>query len=375
MTFLDIFNPKDLFQKSISSLSVSQKEVEKTLQKEKWTSSDLPVLLSPAAANYLEEMAQLSHKITVQRFGYTMQLFIPLYISNECNNTCTYCGFSQEYDYPRKTLSFDEVKTEAGLLKEKGFDHLLILTGEAPKTVDASYIAKSIEGINTDFSSIGIEIQPLDEVDYKKLIDVGVDSLSLYQETYHRESYSKYHLYGKKRLFDHRLNAVDEGGKAGFHRINLGVLLGLYDFRFEALALSAHLDYMQKTYWKSKLGISFPRIKEMFGDFSVDYPVDDPTFVQLICAFRLVYPDLTITLSTREEKELRNNLIPLGITSMSAESDTSPGGYSHQDAEKQFEISDDRTLSEIQTLLKSKGYDPIIKDWDNAYLYSKKVSS
>ena len=368
MTFSDHLHESKLTELAISSLTISKENVEKTLQKRHWNSSDLPVLLSPAAGHYLEEIATHAHRITTQRFGYAMQLFIPMYISNECHNTCTYCGFSQEYKYTRKTLSFKEVKDEALILKEKGFDHILILTGEAPKTVDSTYISNAIREIKPLFSSIGIEVQPFSKTEYEQLIVAGTDSLSLYQETYHRETYAKYHLFGKKRLFDHRLNATEEGAKAGFYRINLGALLGLYDFRFEALALASHLDYLQKRYWKTKYGISFPRIKEMVGGiFDARYPVDDATFVQLICAFRMVYPDLTITLSTREESLLRDHIIPLGITTMSAESDTSPGGYSHQNEEKQFEISDDRSLNEIKSVLRSKGYDPVMKDWDRAY--------
>lgn len=368
MTFSEHLSQSPISELVISSLSVSRSEVEAVLCKQQWSSKDLPVLLSPAAKHYLEDMAAHAHRLTVQRFGYAMQLFIPMYISNECHNTCTYCGFSQQYTYPRKTLSFDEVKHEALILKEKGFDHILILTGEAPKTVDATYISNAIREIKPYFSSIGIEVQPFSQSEYEQLIGAGTDSLSLYQESYHRETYAKYHLYGKKRLFDHRLNATEEGAKAGFYRINLGALLGLYDFRFEALALASHLDYLQKKYWKTKYGVSFPRIKEMVGGiFDARYPVDDATFVQLICAFRMAYPDLSITLSTREESVLRDHIVPLGITTMSAESDTSPGGYSHQNEEKQFEISDDRSLEDIKMMLKQKGYDPVMKDWDKAY--------
>jgi len=367
MSFSSQLNQTHLLNQAVHSLQVTEQDVKHTLHKDRLSLNDLPVLISPAASNFLEEMAQRAHDITIQRFGHTMQLFIPMYLSNECNNTCTYCGFSQEYDYKRKTLTKEEIENEANVLRNKGFDHVLLLTGEAPKSVDVTYIANAISTIAPLFSSIGIEIQPLDHKGYLKLRDAGADSLTLYQETYHREAYKKYHLFGKKRLFNHRLDAVEEGAKTGFYRINIGVLLGLYDFRFEALALAEHLDYLQKRYWTTKYGISFPRIKDMVGDFSIDYPVNDKDFVQLICAFRLVFPDLAISLSTRETPEFRNNVIPLGITSVSAESDTSPGGYSDQNEEKQFEISDHRSLKEIKKQLLSIGYEPVMKDWDKAY--------
>ncbi len=329
---------------------------------------DFPYLISPAATDCLEEMAQRANKLTIQRFGKTMGLFIPLYLSNECYNNCSYCGFSMDLKYARKTLSDSEILQEAGLIKEKGFDHLLILTGEAPKTVGVDYIENAVRLLKPFFSSIGIEVQPLKTEEYTRLLSSGVDSLTVYQETYHVPSYKKHHITGKKRLFDHRLDAMDRGGEAGFYRMTIGSLLGLYDWRFEALAIAAHLQHLQQKYWQTKLGISIPRIKNMLGDFKVDYPVSDQDMVQFVTSFRLVFPDLSISISTRESAEFRDAMLPLGITDMSAESQTNPGGYSGSEEEAQFELSDHRSLDEILYMLSKNGYDPMIKNWDRSFI-------
>lgn len=343
---------------------VAEDDVLATLRKTTLNSKDFNTLISPAAAPFLEAMAQRAQQITHQRFGKAMQLFIPLYLSNLCYNKCTYCGFSVEHKYPRLILSDKEILAEGQLLAKKGFQHLLLLTGEAEDKVGVDYIAHAIELLNPLFPSIGIEVQPLTEDGYKKIITAGADGLTLYQETYHPESYQKHHLAGKKKHYAKRLQALEYGAKAGFHKINIGALLGLYAWRYEALALAAHLDYLKKTYWRSQYTISFPRIQEMFGEYNPAYDVRDQDLVQLICAFRLCFPDLGISLSTRESATLRDNLVGLGITQMSAESNTAPGGYSGMDSESQFDIADHRPLPLIQDMLKRKGYDPVVKNWD-----------
>ncbi len=343
---------------------IQDQDVAATLRKSILGSHDFHTLISPAAAHYLEPMAQRAQQLTHQRFGKAMQLFIPMYLSNLCYNKCTYCGFSVEHKYPRVILSDKEIVAEGQLLAKKGFQHLLLLTGEAEDKVGVDYIVHAIGLLRPMFASIGIEVQPLSEADYRKVIAAGADGLTLYQETYHPESYQKHHLAGKKKHFSKRLQALEDGAKAGFHKINIGALLGLYAWRYEALALSAHLDYMKKKYWQSQYMISFPRIQEMFGEYNPAYDVRDQDLVQLICAFRLCFPDLGISLSTRECATLRDNLVGLGITQMSAESNTAPGGYSGMDSESQFDIADHRPLPLIQDMLKRKGYDPVVKNWD-----------
>ena len=359
MLFSEQFDPTTL-----STRSYTQAEIENTLRKKEFGSQNFPILISSEMRPHLEELAQRSHLLTQQRFGNTMQLFIPLYLSNLCFNKCTYCGFSIEHTYPRVTLTRDEILKEGDILHQKGFQHLLLLTGEAPKEVGVGYISEAIRLLKPQFSSIGVEIQPMTESDYRILIKAGADSITLYQETYHPESYSQYHLSGKKKFFKNRLDAVDEAGKAGFYRLNLGALLGLYEWRFEALALAQHLTYLQTNYWKTKYSVSFPRIRDMIGSFQQAYPVTDTDIVQFICAFRLAFPDVGITLSTRESADIRDRLVKLGITSMSAESHTEPGGYSGKEAEKQFEISDTRSLEEVKNMLIYQGFEPVMKDWE-----------
>jgi 2-iminoacetate synthase len=364
--FSQLFQEKDIERAVHISLMAKRSDVETVLSKSKLSLNDLNILLSPAAEHYLEDMAKKAQIITRQRFGNTMQLFIPLYLSNECFNTCTYCGFSMEHNYNRVTLNPDEIDKEVQILAKKGFQHLLLLTGESPKKVDAQYIANAVRQIKKQVASVGIEVQPLSKDDYKLVFDAGADSLTLYQETYHLETYKKVHLFGLKRNYHNRLDAVERAAELGVYKLNLGALLGLYDWRFDCLALASHLNYMQKKYWKSKYSVSFPRLKDMIGTFNSIYPVNDKTFLQIILAFRLVFHDAGITLSTREPAALRDGLIPLGITQLSAESSTSPGGYSHLDAQEQFAISDHRSVEMICDVLKRNNLEPVFKDWDHA---------
>ncbi len=347
---------------------ITEEDVRKTLRKTHLGSRDFQTLISPAAAPFLETMAQRSQALTHQRFGKVMQLFIPMYLSNLCYNKCTYCGFSVEHKYPRVILSDKEILAEGQLLANKGFQHLLLLTGEAEDKVGVDYIVHAIGLLRPMFASIGIEVQPLSEDDYRKVLAAGADGLTLYQETYHPEAYQKHHLAGKKKHYAKRLQALEAGARAGFYKINIGALLGLYAWRYEALALAAHLQYLMRHYWRSQYMISFPRIQEMFGEYNPAYDVRDQDLVQLICAFRLCFPDLGISLSTRESATMRDNLVGLGITQMSAESNTAPGGYSGMDSESQFDISDHRPLPLILDMLRSKGYDPVVKNWDRALI-------
>lgn len=348
--------------------SCSADTIHRTLATPKLTIANFPALISPVAATqFLEEMAQKAHQITNQRFGKTMQLYAPLYLSNICTNQCVYCGYNTKRSIDRKVLSESEIKTEASILQQKGFGHILLLTGEAPKETNLNYLSNAIQWISPYADSIALEIYPLETDGYQTLIQAGADSLTIYQETYHPETYKSVHISGRKRNFEYRLDTPDRGGKAGFYRINIGALLGLYDWRYEAIALAYHLDYLIKTYWQTKFSISFPRIRDMGQPYQAPYPVSDQELVQLICAFRIMFPDIGMSLSTRENAYLRDHLLPLGITAISAESNTAPGGYSGQTSESQFQISDSRSLIQIQEMLRQKGYDPMMKDWDKNY--------
>lgn len=368
MTYSQLFQVDPINAHVLESLNASETHIKRTLGKRLFHPEDLLALLSPNMAPHLEILAQKSHALTIQRHGRIMQLFIPLYLSNECYNTCTYCGFSIENKFPRVTLSDLQLETELTLLKEKGFDHILLLTGEAQGKVDTNYIARAIKHTSQHFSSVGIEVQPMSKDDYLICIMNGADSLTLYQETYHPDAYKSYHLRGFKKFYSKRLDAVDYACEAGIYKLNIGALLGLYDWRFEAFALAHHLQYLQKKYWKTKLAISFPRITAAEGNFISKYPITDKEYVQLICAFRLCFPDIGITLSTRENPIFRNNILKLGITTISAESNTSPGGYSGEENMEQFSTSDHRTLEEIKAELKRQNYEAMMKDWSPEFI-------
>ena len=341
----------------IQSLTVTHQSIQQCL------ASDYDIFAN-LSDTQLEALAQQAHLVTRQRFGQTIRFFIPLYLSNECYNKCTYCGFSYDHDIPRYTLSDDEISQNVSVIVNKGFQHILLLTGEAAKTVEMSYFQRVLPLIRPHFSQLGMEVQPLETADYKSLIELGLDQVTLYQETYHKDRYLIHHVSGKKRRFDYRLDAADRVCQAGIARLNIGALLGLSHWRFEAIAMVDHLKYLYKHYWKTQFSISFPRITSIFDTTKDLQPVSDRDLVQLVCAFRCLFPDLGITLSTRESAQLRNGLLQLGITDMSAESLTSPGAYTGIDAVEQFSITDQRSLPEIQAELKRQGLDPVLKDWD-----------
>ena len=372
MSFLDLikeFHPEDV-RSAIEAKG--PKDVEYALHARRLTLDDFMALLSPAAEGYLEEMAQASHAITVKRFGKTILLYAPLYISNECSNSCVYCGFNVTNKIPRKTLSLDEIEEEARVLRGHGFRHILLLTGEAPDRCGLDYIEEAVRRIRPLFSSISVEIYPLGEDGYRRLINAGVDGLTVYQETYDRELYLRLHPRGKKRNYVWRLLTPERGAMAGMRRIGIGALLGLNDFRIDGFYTGLHALYLQKYYWKSLITVSFPRIRPAEGGFRPLNHVSDKNLVQLICAVRLLVHDAGLVLSTRESEGLRNNLLPLGITQMSAGSCTAPGGYSHKaDTAGQFEIDDKRSPEDVFEYLRAHGYDPVWKDWDSAFLSGK----
>lgn len=370
--FLETFTQFE-FSKSIELVkSKSKQDVEialsKIIRSEKLEFNDYISLISPQADYYLEEMATISKEITEERFGKTILMYMPMYLSNECRSSCLYCGFSFENKIKRKTLSFDEIRQEAKIISGKGIQHLLILTGEDYSKTPLSYLVESVKILKEYFSSISIEIYPMDTEDYLQLIDAGVDGLALYQETYDSKTYQKYHLRGIKKNMNYRLNGPDRGGIAGFRKIGIGALLGLSDPLGEMFFLGLHTSHLLKEYWKTSIQISLPRMRPAEGDFHEVISVSDREFLRFIFAIRLFFKDVGIVLSTRENKKLRNNLIGLGITTMSAESKTEPGGYSGSGALEQFETEDKRSLKEVMSSIKQKGYDPVLKDFDSALM-------
>lgn len=325
------------------------------------------VLISPAAAPYLEQMAQRAKSLTLARFGRTIQLYAPLYLSNECQNICTYCGFSLDNKIRRKTLSAIEIESEIAVLKSLGFEHVLLVTGEANHSVNLDYFLRTTAQIKNRFANISIEVQPLLQQEYEQLHEAGIHAVLVYQETYHREVYKEYHPKGKKSNFDFRLDTPDRIGTARMHKMGLGVLLGLEDWRTDSFFNALHLDYLRKTYWQSKYSVSFPRLRPAAGEFQPNFHMWDRDLLQLICAYRIWDTDLEISLSTRETEVFRDHVIGLGVTTMSAGSKTNPGGYAVDPMSlEQFEISDERSVAEIAANIASAGYEPVWKDWDHA---------
>lgn len=365
MTFQDTFSNHNWYDIKQSIYSKTALDVEQALQKEKRDLEDLKALISPAAAPYLEQMAQQSHLLTRKRFGNTMQLYIPLYLSNECQNICTYCGFSYTNKLPRRTLTDAEILQEVATIKALGYDHVLLVTGEANQTVGVPYFKKVLELIRPHFSQISMEVQPLDREEYEELIPLGLHTVLVYQETYHQEDYKKHHPKGKKSNFWYRLETPDRLGQAGAHKIGLGVLIGLEDWRTDCFFTALHLHYLEKRYWKTRYSISFPRLRPFSGGLVPKVEMSDRELVQLICAYRLFNEDVELSLSTRETPKFRNHVLKLGITSMSAGSKTNPGGYAvAPQSLEQFEISDERSPQEIASLIRAQGYEPVWKDWD-----------
>jgi 2-iminoacetate synthase len=313
-------------------------------------------------------MATQSRQLTQKRFGKTIQMFAPMYLSNECNNICTYCGFSFDNKIKRRTLSEKEILQEVGFIKNNNFNHILLVSGESEQRVNTTYFLRTIELIRSSFANISIEVQPLSSEEYSALHDAGVFSVLVYQETYHREVYKIYHPKGRKSNFYHRLETPDRIGEAGMHKIGLGVLLGLEDWRTESFFCALHLDYLQRKYWTTKYSISFPRMRPAEGIIDPNVITTERDLLQLICAYRLFSEDVDLSLSTRESEKFRENIIPLGITSMSAGSKTNPGGYVVEpESLEQFSISDERTPTTMASIIRSKGYEPVWKDWEKTF--------
>ncbi|PWG78932.1 2-iminoacetate synthase ThiH [Pararcticibacter amylolyticus] len=364
--FTDVFKAYNWNETRLSIYNKTGDDVLKALSASKRTLEDFKALVSPAAAPYLEQMAQLSQQLTRKRFGNVIQMYVPLYLSNECNNICTYCGFSYDNDMRRRTLSPIEIMQEVAVIKQMGYDHVLLVTGEANQTVHVGYFRKVLGLLRPHFSHISMEVQPLGTEDYAELIGHGLNTVLVYQETYHEDDYRKHHPKGKKSNFRYRLETPDRLGMAGIHKMGLGVLIGLEDWRTDSFFTALHLDYLEKRYWQSRYSLSFPRLRPFSGGLEPKVEMNDRELVQLICAYRIFNEEAELSVSTRESPEFRNNIIRLGVTTMSAGSKTNPGGYSVEPASlEQFEISDERSPEEIAGVIRAQGYEPVWKDWDN----------
>jgi 2-iminoacetate synthase len=397
VSFVTEFNSLPLAALVKRSQGTSLAAARESLTKENGTLADFAQLISPVAGTLLEELGRRSHALTQKRFGKVIRLFAPLYLSNECINNCKYCGFSRDNAIMRVTLSLDEVRRETTELARQGFRNVLLVAGEHPKFVSNGYMADCVAAVREIAPSVSLEVGPMETEEYRPLVTAGSDGLVVYQETYDRAVYDEMHTSGPKKNFDWRLETPERAYAAGFRRLGLGALYGLADWRTEALCVAAHADYLLRNCWKAQVTISLPRLRPCAGEFQPLTHMTDRELVQLVCAFRLIFPDVGLVLSTRESPKLRDGLFPLGVTLISAGSHTEPGGYTgagreniHQtvrgriiergasewatpvgdstNATGQFQIADERSPQEVADFIRKLGYEPVWKDWDAALM-------
>ena len=345
-------------------------DVRRALAKEHCTIDDFMALVSPAAIPHLEEMATLSKHYTEERFGHTMSLFIPLYLTNSCTNSCVYCGFHISNPMPRTILTFEEMENEFKAIKQLGpFENILLVTGENPAKAGVPYLSKALDIAKRYFANLKIEVMPLKAEEYQELTEHGLNGVICFQETYNKNRYKVYHPRGMKAKFDWRVDAPDRMGQAGIHSIGMGVLIGLEDWRTDVTFLARHLRYLQRTYWKTKYSMNFPRMRPAENDgFQPNVIMTDKELAQLTFAMRIFDHDVDISYSTRETPFIRDHMARLGVTTMSAESKTEPGGYfTYPQALEQFAVSDERTALEVATSLSAQGIEPVWKDWDASF--------
>ncbi len=350
-------------------LSKTDTDVRRALSKDYLSVEDFMALVSPAAAKYIEPMAAKSRSITQRRFGKTISMYIPLYITNSCANGCVYCGFNRNNKYKRVILTMEQIKDECKAIRELApFENLLIVTGENPAAAGTDYLEKALQVARPYFNNLSIEVMPLSAEDYERLTHSGLNGVTCFQETYHRENYKTYHPIGRKSDFEWRVNGFDRMGQAGLHKIGLGVLIGLEDWRTDIVMMARHARYLKTNYWRTRLSVNFPRLRPAAGGFQPNTVMNDRELAQITFAFRLFEPDIDISYSTRERPDFRDNMLSLGVTSMSAGSKTDPGGYkTYPQALEQFHVSDERTPDEVAGAIRAHGYQPVWKDWDKVF--------
>ncbi|MDE6484099.1 MAG: 2-iminoacetate synthase ThiH [Duncaniella sp.] len=350
-------------------MAMTARDVEAALTKEHLDIRDFMALISPAAVPYLEKMAQLSHRYTLERFGKTISLYIPMYVSNACTNHCVYCGFNHSNPINRVTLTLDQVKAECEAIRRLGpFENLLIVSGEFPSINGVDYLEKVLRTARPYFNNLTIEVMPMKTESYRRLTESGLNGVVCFQETYNEANYKKYHPQGMKSIFDWRVNGFDRMGQAGVHKIGMGVLIGLEDWRTDVTMMARHLRYLRRNYWKTRYSINFPRMCPAEGGYQPKVVMTDKELAQLTFAFRIFDHDVDISYSTRENPRFRANMMKLGVTSMSAGSKTEPGGYvSTPDALEQFEVSDSRSPQAVAAEIRALGYEAVWKDWDKIF--------
>lgn len=344
-------------------------DVKKIVDKRSIDIYDFAALLCEPAQFFLPILAAKARDLTIKRFGKTISFYAPLYLSNECDNVCVYCGYHNGRSIKRVTLTLEQVKIEAQKIKEIGFDSILLLTGESPTKADVHYIKDCVKVVKNYFTYVALEVYPMSSENYQILSDAGVSGLTVYQETYDKEVYKQMHLKGAKSDYQYRIDTPERAFMGGLRKVGIGALLGLSDWKYEALHLALHIDYLRKKYWRQEVSLSFPRINPVTSSFKIPNLVTDKDMIHLISVMRIYLDDVPFVISTREKADFRDKLIELAITHISAGSKTTPGGYAVKtEAQGQFDISDKRELKEMTAIVRAKGYDPVIKDWDNNFM-------
>lgn len=365
MSFLNILNGYDNFDFEEYFKNVDDEMVLSSLEKKRLNDLDFLNLLSPKAKSHIETLAKKAHEITVANFGYTINLYLPIYVSNYCSSDCLYCGFSKKNRIQRKKLSLDEIEIEAQEIAKSKIKHILLLTGESRAVTPLKYLCDAVKILKKYFSFVAIEVYPMSQKDYEVLFSSGVDGLTVYQESYDKKIYESVHISGEKSNYKYRLETPQRGAEAGFRNINIGTLFGLGHILKEAFFSGLHASYLSDRYLGCEFGLSLPRINDAKGHFKPNHILDDVTFVQIMCAYRLFLPRVEINISTRESADFRDNLLGICATKFSAGSKTEVGGYTKAKTEPQFEISDTRKSDAVIQRIQNLGYEPVYKNWEN----------
>lgn len=372
--FADVIGRYDWDETGAAIMHATAADVERVLavaqaNARSLTPEEFMVLISPAATPYIEDMAALSRRFTQEKFGKTISLYIPMYVSNACSNCCVYCGFNHNNPYTRTVLTMEQIADECRAIRRLGdFENLLIVSGEFPSLCGTEYLADVLRTARPFFHNLTIEVQPMRTAQYRRLVQEGLNGVVCFQETYHRERYKVYHPRGMKSIYEWRLNGFDRMGRAGVHKIGLGVLIGLEDWRTDLTMLARHLRYLQKHYWRTRFSVNFPRMCPSESGYQPNVVMTDRELAQLTFAFRIFDHDVDISYSTREKPEFRDNMMTLGVTSMSAGSQTEPGGYATSpEALEQFSVTDERRPVDVVDSIRRHGYEPVWKDWDAVF--------
>lgn len=349
--------------------SATEADVRRALSASTPDEADFAALVSPAAAGFLEDMAQRTKRLTEGHFGRTISLYAPLYLSDYCPGGCAYCGFAADRTQPRSRLTRAQMLREFDALKAMGFEEVLLLTGERSPEADFAYLRAAVSEAAKHFSAVTVEAFPMTTPEYRELAAAGCVGVTLYQETYEPVQYSALHRWGPKRDFANRLDAPSRVLEAGIRTVGLGALLGISDPMFDTLTLYRHARALRRKFWQSGVTISFPRVCPQEGGYQPPFPVDERFLARIIFAFRICMPDVPLNMSTRESARFRDGIAGVGVSKMSIASRTTVGGYCEPTSspDGQFEVNDDRDIETFFTALRAKGLEPVFKNWDRVY--------